>query len=337
MNYRRLRDVCFGVSSRNQSAPTIAFAFLVAVLLVPTLGETQHDCVPFTPSTAEGSFDNTWSVPGEQDSYQFTVPSDPGGGYVTINFNTEAPASPWLSVLVSAHPGSISNGGTDPAGQQTIVVVFEVAPGQTYDIEVSEWISAPIGDHPVSYQLSWTYTGKADCYEPNDGRNIWPDPQASSKAIPLEQVIEAYGIAGHITNSIAPTHDNNYDWYDFTLAEPVEISLATLVVAADQRLRLRLFNEAHSEVMATPNPVLGGTVQTGPELLPAGTYYLEAAPFERGLSAARPSAGEAIPDHFNTPYKLVVTAEPIPACGYQSIFCDDFETGNVGLWSATNP
>lgn len=92
-----------------------------------------------------------------------------------------------------------------------------------------------------------------------------------------------------------------------------------------------------SLVMVTSNPVLGGTVQTGPELLAAGTYYLEAAPFDRGASSARPSNGEAIPDHFNTSYEFVVTAQPIPACGYQAVFCDDFETGNSDLWSLTSP
>jgi len=309
----------------------------VVIFLTPLSAESQHDCVPYSPSTADGSFDNTWAVPGEQDEYQFTVPTDPGGGYVTINFDTTAPASPWLRVFVDAHPGSISSGGTDPAGQQQVVVVFEVAPGQTYDIEITEWIQAPIEDHPVSYQLSWTFTGKADCYEPNDGRDIWPDPQSSSKAIPLETVIEAFSLAGHITNSIVPTHDNNYDWYDFTLAAPTEISFATLKVPADQRLKLRLFDESQSVVMEGSNPVPGGTVQSGPELLAVGTYYLETAPIDRGASVARPSEGEAIPDHFNTPYKLVVTAEAMPSCGYQAVFCDDFETGDHGLWSSTIP
>jgi len=337
MRPRRLRNACSSTTSKIWCAPFVGIAFLIALQLVPARAESQHDCVPYTPSMADGSFDNTWSVPGEQDDYQFTVPSDPGGGYVTIEFSTTSPASPWMTVLVDGHPGSISSGGTNPPGGQQITVVFEVAPSETYDIEVTEWINAPIEDHPVSYQLSWVFTGKADCYEPNDGRDIWPDPQSSSKAIPLEQVIEAYSLAGHITNSIVTTHDNNYDWYDFTLAAPAEISLATLKVPADQRFKLRLFNEAQSVVMASPNPVLGGTVQTGPELLASGTYYLEATPIERGASSARPSGGEPIPDHFNTSYKLVVTAQPIPSCGYQAVFCDDFETGDSDQWSSTSP
>lgn len=337
MSNTRLRMVRQPAASRNHHAPAIALVALVAIQLASVRAESQHDCVPYTPSMAEGSFDNTWSVPSEQDDYQFTVPSDPGGGYVTIEFSTTAPASPWMTVLVAGHPGSISSGGTNPPGGQQITVVFEVAPGQTYDIEVSEFLNAPIEDHPVSYQLSWTFTGKADCYEPNDGRDIWPDPQAVSKAIPLEQVIEAYSLAGHITNSIVSTHDNNYDWYDVTLAASTNISLATLKVPADQKLKLRLFNEAQSVVMESSNPVLGGTIQVGPTLLPAGTYYLETLPFDRGASSARPSAGEPVPDHFNTSYKLVVTAQPIPSCGYQAVFCDDFETGDSILWSSTNP
>lgn len=337
MSNTRFRKSRRSVVSRIRRVPSIALALLISLQLVPSQAAAQHDCVPYTPSTAEGSFDNTWSVPGEQDDYQFSVPSDPGGGYVTIELSTTAPASPWMAVLVAGHPGSISSGGTNPPGGQQITIVFEVAPGQTYDIQASEFLNAPIEDHPVSYQLSWTFTGKADCYEPNDGRDIWPDPQSNSKAIPIEQVIEAYSLAGHITNSVVSTHDNNYDWYDFTLAVPAEISLATLKVPADQKLKLRLFNEAQSLVMQTSSPVLGGTIQIGPELLAAGTYYLEAAPFDRGNSSARPSAGEAIPDHFNTSYKLVVTVGAIPACGYGALFCDDFETGDPDLWSLTNP
>ncbi|MEN8163222.1 MAG: hypothetical protein ABFS37_03755 [Acidobacteriota bacterium] len=316
---------------------SILLSLTTVLLLASTYAGAQHDCVPYEPSTAQGSFDNTWSVPNEQDIYQFTVPSDPGGGYVTVTFSTIAPASPWLTLLVSGPPGSISSGGTNPAGEQDITVVFEVAPSQTYQVEVTEFLNAPVDDHPVPYQLSWSYTGRADCYEPNDGRDIWPDPQSSAKEIPLETVIEAYALAGHIDNYVIVTDDNNYDWYDFTLNAPTEISVGTLQVPSDQKMRLRVFNEAGSMVMATDNPDLGGTVQAGPTLLAEGTYYLEAAPFDRGSSAVRPTAGQAIPDHFNTPYQLVVTAEPLDPCGFQVVFCDDFETGNTDFWDLISP
>lgn len=318
-------------------ALSILLSFALVTLLIPAQAGAQHDCVPYEPSTAQGSFDDTWSEPGEQDIYQFTVPDDPGGGIVTVTFSTIAPSSPWLAVLVPGVPGSISAGSTTPAGEQSITVVFEAAPNQTYQIEATEFWSAPPEDHPVSYQLSWAFSGREDCYEPNDGRFIWPDPQSTAKAIPLETVVEAFSLAGHIDNSVGTTDDNNYDWYDFTLPSPMEIWIGTLQVPSDQRMKLRVFNEAESVVIATSNPDLGGTIQAGPTLLPAGSYYLEAAPFERGSSAARPTSGEEIPDHFNTPYRLVVTAEPLQACGFQALFCDDFETGDTDLWDLASP
>ena len=316
---------------------SIRLSLSMVLLLASTHVGAQHDCVPYEPSVAKGSFDNTWSVPGEEDIYQFTVPSDPGGGIVTVSFNTTAPSSPWLSVLVPGESGVISNGSTNPAGQQDIVVVFEAAASQTYQIEVSEWWSAPPKDHPVAYELSWSFSGRADCYEPNDGRDIWPNPQANSKAIPLETVIEAHSLAGHIDNFVIATDDNNYDWYDFTLNAPTEIWIGTLQVPADQKLKLRLFNEDQGLEIESSNPDLGGTIQAGPVLLDAGTYYLEATPFVRGTSAVRPTAGDSIPDHFNTKYQLVVTAEPLDPCGFQVIYCDDFETGDTDLWDFAVP
>jgi hypothetical protein len=256
---------------------------------------------------------------------------------VTVTVGTSAPSSPWVSVLVPGEVGAISSGGTNPAGQQDIVVVFEAAPNQTYEIAAAEFLNAPIEDHPVSYQVSWTFSGRADCYEPNSGRDIWPDPQASSKAIPRDQVIEAFSLAGYVKNSITTVDDNNYDWFDVTLTEPTDVWIGTVKVPADQKVKLRLFNEAKSVRLETPNPDLGGTIQAGPVSLIPGTYYIEAAPIARGAGAVRPLAGDPIPDHFNSTYKLIVSSSPIPSCGYSAVFCDDFEVGDTAAWSGSTP
>lgn len=309
---------------------------IFALIFVAGPAQAQHDCVPYTPSTAGQTILGAWDAPGEKDIYQFTAPSDPGGGYVTVSIHSAAPSSPWLTILVPGPPGSISSGSTNPAGQQNIDVVFEVAPDQIYQIEATEFLNAPIEDHPVSYELSWDFTGRADCYEPNNGRDIWPDPQSSSKEIPIDTVIEAYSLAGYVNNSITSVDDNNYDWYDFTLSEATEIWIGTVKSPADQKIKLRLFNDAQSNLLETPNPDLGGTTQAGPRLLPAGTYYLETAPFDRGASVARPLHGEPIPDHFGSTYQLIVSTQAFPECGFWSIFCDGFESSDISMWSWNN-
>ncbi len=317
-------------------SPILALLGIALFLLQVSAVEAQHDCVPYTPTEAGATIDDAWQEPGDEDTFQFTVPSDPGGGYVILSINAAAPASPWLTVLVPGFAGSISSGGTDPAGQQNIEVIFEVAAGQTYEVRATEFWNAPVEDHPIPYQWSWTYIGRADCYEPNDGRDIWPNPQAISREIPIDTVIEAYALAGFVKNSISSIDDNNYDWYDFTLTETTDIWIGTGQSPADQKIKLRLFNDAQSMLLETPNPVLGGTTQAGPRTLDPGTYYIEAVPFDRGSPVVRPLNGEPIPDHFNTTYQLVASSQGFPACGFWSIFCDGFESSDLGEWSSSS-
>jgi len=321
-------------------APLKPIPVLMALCLslpIPALAE--HDCVPYQPTQAGGSFDDTWSDPGDHDEYSFTVPDDPAGGYVTVEFSTPAPVRPWLNLTVEQGGAAISSGGTTDANPHEITVVFEVAASQTYWLEVFEFLPAPIDDHPWPYQLSWSFTSRPDCYEPNNGTpNSWPAPEATARAIPLELVIEATSIAGHLEAGIAGGDAHNFDWYKFTLPSPTEISMGTLRVPSDQRIKLTLRDGTGLAKMATGNPDLGGLVQAGPTLLQAGTYYLEVYPFVRGLGYVRPSLGESIPSHFDQPYQLVVTAGPLDVeCGFQPLFCDRFESGDTSFWSVTVP
>ncbi len=317
-----------------------ATIFLSTLMLLPTAPAlAQHDCVPYTPTPASGNFDNNWSDSADHDVYQFTVPDDPAGGYVTVELTTTAPARPWLNVSYQQAGPAISSGGTTDANPQEITVVFEVAASQTYWLEVFEFQHPPEEDHPWPYQLSWTFTSRPDCYEPNDGvPNSWPAPTGTARLIPLEQVIEATSIAGHLGPGIAAGDAHNFDWYEIMLASSSEISIGTLQVPTDQAIKLRLWDSNGVVRLETGNPVVGRTIHAGPALLAPGSYYLETYPFVRGLGSVRTSPGQAVPSHFDRPYQLVVTTEPLgTGCGFYSVFCDDLETGDTTEWSSHVP
>jgi len=319
----------------NTSRIVPIIAALCLLHIVPA--SAQHDCIPYEPTEAGGNFDNAWSDSEDRDEYQFTVPNDPAGGYVTIQFTTPAPVRPWLNLTYQQHGAAISSGGTSDGNPHEITVVFEVAASQTYWLEVFEFLSVPDEQHPWPYQLSWSFTSRPDCYEPNNGTpNSWPGPTATSREIPLEEIIEATSIAGHLAASIAGGDEHNYDWFDFTLASQTELSIGTLMVPTDQRIKMRLWDQNGTARMDTGNPELGGLAQAGPTTLSPGTYFLEVSPFVRGFGSARPSLGEPIPSHFDRSYQLVVTTEDLDVeCGFRSLFCDGFESGDTARWAVT--
>jgi len=323
----------------------IAFRLLATCSLIAIAGildaQWAHDCTPYVPTAAGGNFDGEWSTPNEFDDWQFTVPADPGGGYATVTLTTTAPTIPALSIdnFPDTGGGTISTGSAvATADEQRIIDVFEVAAGESYNIRVNQYTAPPPAAHPVQYHIEWVYTGKADCYEPNDAQNIWPDPVAAARAIPLDEAIEAYGIAGYLDYFIGAGDANTYDWYSFNLAQPQTITIGTLVMPSDQGTGLRLFDQDGSQRLSTPAGLPPGeTAHMGPELLEAGEWYIEVHPNPRGLAEVRPLAGEAVPAHFDDPYWMIVATTYSPSCGIAFIFCDTFESGDTSLWSLASP
>jgi hypothetical protein len=112
------------------------------------------------------------------------------------------------------------------------------------------------GVFPIDYSLDWVFTSKVDCYEPNDASaNDWPDPVAVAKAIPLDRVIKASSIAGYVTNSI--NSPRLWDWYKFTIDEPLKVVIGTIQIPDDVQVLLRLFSEAGGVILDTGNPAPG--------------------------------------------------------------------------------
>ena len=268
----------------------------------------MNNCVPYQPTEAGQSFQGTWDEAFELDEYSFTVPSDPGGGYVVVRVGTEAPSRPHMRIIPPSKLGVVAQSApTFPGGlsPQALEVAFEVAPDTTFDLEIFE--DAVSSVFPVSYTWGWTFVSRVDCFEQNNALpSDWPDPIAASATVPLDEVQEAYSLGGHQTFGISGSEPQNFDWYNFTLDEPADIWMATLGVPSDQVIRVRLF-DSEAGVIADGVPELAETIVVGPESLEPGTYYLDIHPEVRGLGNVALSEGEPLPDHFETPYQFIVS------------------------------
>ena len=280
----------------------------VAMLLVFTaVVEAQGDCVPYEPTEAGAVIQGTWDAAFERDSYSFTVPSDPGGGYVIARIETDPPSSPSMRIIPPSKLGVVAQAapGIPGPSPQSLEVAFEVAPDTTFDLEIFE--NAVSSAFPVAYTWSWTFVSRVDCFELNNALpSDWPAPIAVSKAVPLSQAQEAYSLAGHQTFAISGAEPQNFDWYNFTIDESTDIWLGTLNVPSDQAIRVRLFDADGLEIAdGAPSP--GETIVVGPTSLQPGTYYLDIHPEDRGLGNVTLSEGGTLPDHFETPYQFIVS------------------------------
>ncbi len=274
----------------------------VEVRYGPSLGgaapDPSHQCTPYAPTPAGRAVAETWSEPNERDDVGFSVPGDPGGGWVETKLTTDAPSKPWAVTTVAGDdPGAIGSGGTD--GQRRIDV-FEVAPGQGYASEVRAFVNAPVDQHPWPWTWSWTFHSRVDCYEPND-------TIADAKAIPLDTSVEAYLIAGHVTNGIAGNDPRTYDWYRFELEEETAVTLHVLQIPSNTRWSSRLMTAEGRQVGGAIRAPRGETVSGDLGTLSAGTWYLEIHP-SPDLRHAVPSSGHAVPEHFNVPYVFELEA-----------------------------
>ena len=285
----------------------------LALLLLAAAAHAQQDCVLYEPTEAGEVINGTWQQAFERDNYRFTVPADPGGGYVIARINTNAPSRPHMRIIPPSGQGVVAQVAPSFPGSspQTLEVAFEVDAGTTFAVEIFEDAVSSAGAFPVPYRWSWTFVSRVDCYEPNDGLpSNWPDPIATSKTVPLDQVQEAYSLAGHLTFGIRAFEAHNVDWYDFTLAVPTEIWLATLEVPTDQSIRIRLF-DGGGGLLHDRVPPIGETGVIGPILLQPGTYYLDLHPHVRGEGNVTLSEGGVLPDHFERPYQFIIsTSDP---------------------------
>lgn len=300
------------IRTRSKIVARAAFAALALVLAAAAPAETDHECVTYQPTTAGQTIDNFWTAAFERHNYTFTVPADPGGGYVVARIEATAPSRPHMRIIPPSGQGVVAQSApTFPNGlsPHVLEVAFEVAPNSVFTVEIFE--DAVSSSFPVPYQWSWTFHSRVDCYEQNNASpSEWPTPVDASRTISLNEVHEAYSLAGHLNFGIAAFDAHNFDWYDFTVGEPTQIWLSTRTVPIDQSIRIRLFDSTGLAVEDLV-PEVGQPGMIGPILLQPGTYYLDLHPEVRGDSSVTLSEGGVLPDHFNRPYLFMVsTVDP---------------------------
>ena len=175
--------------------------------------------------------------------------------------------------------------------------VFEVAPGQSYHVLVTQFIKAKEELYPLAYAGAWTFHSRVDCYEPNNTVD-------EAKIIPFNKMIEAYGIAGYKKYYIRNRDPETLDWYRFELTENTNVSIELLQVASNQQMNMRLLNNDRKVVFSV-SAKKGELLSHKAGMLTPGTYYLEMHPIPDSRKANL-LLGQSIPDHFDTPYRFMV-------------------------------
>lgn len=243
----------------------------------------------------------------ERDRYNgfITIPSDPGGGYVTVTLSQSAAGLiPALFVDNDLDAGGTIIGGsaTQTNNVSNRIASFSVHPGASYSVLVYPFFNA--ADYPVDYTLEWEFFSRVDCFEQND-------TQAQAKKILFNETIEAYAIAGYEDYFIASNDDKTYDWYKVELDEPSAIEVEVLDMPNDMRISMRLINTDgflagyDFDWLGAETNLNRGRLSkiTSTSILDSGTYYIELhADFVE--SRRSNSDLEPIPEHFNTTYKI---------------------------------
>ncbi|WP_456441712.1 hypothetical protein, partial [Psychroserpens sp.] len=239
----------------------------------------QNECVDYSPTEASNTTTGTWSEANERDVYAnlITIPSDLGGGYVTVTLTQNAPGLvPALFVDNDFDAGGAIIGGSAAQTNNVSnrIASFSVHPGASYSVQVYPFFNAI--EYPVDYTIEWEFFSRVDCFERND-------TQAQAKKILFNETIEAYAIAGYEDYFIASNDDKTYDWYKVELDVASVIDAEVLEMPNDMRISMRLFNTDGSTVstnfewLGSESPNNNGRLSktTSAQTLNPGTYFIE--------------------------------------------------------------
>ncbi len=270
--------------------------------------EEKDDCVPYVAQSFSDGLTDSWSVANEKDTFSalITIPAtELGGGVVTVSLETQGSATPsmsvWESTLVG-QGGSIFTSGE--ADKKLFTGKFTAHPGKSYTVIVHPFFNDDT--YPSSYDISWSYEGKMDCYEMNDN-------QPNAKFIPKDKDIEAYILAGHVKNNVGSLDENTFDWYKIVLDDPSYVEVLLDKCPADILMTTRIFDEDEKHQLSTASFITGSSTEAGStytartnRVLPAGTYWIEMHSFFAPETDI--VKDEIEPEHWNTPYSFKVYA-----------------------------
>ncbi len=257
-----------------------------------------HDCFPYGAMSFNDNRLDDWLEFNEFDNYPslLEVPSDElGGGYFSFSINTML--VPSIRITSSAgSSGSIFTGSSaGTTNENTNQVAFLAHPGIAYDVRVNPFTGT--ADFPLPYSLSWTFNARMDCYEPNN-------TLSQAKFIPKNETLEAYGLSGYVTNSVASGDENTYDWYKVTTTSEGKLRFNLESCPSDLNVSCRLMYTDGSQMT-------GQLISTGSNTyyyesnasLPAGTYVIE---LQMGGAAVVDLNVESIPLFWNETYQFSV-------------------------------
>ena len=269
-----------------------------------------NDCMPYEPMNAEDMINEFWDAINETDTYPGLLPavSSPGGGYYTVVLTNDSGVVPGLKVTSSNDTsGAISNStAASTNDENTRTTSFLVYPGVSYDIAAHYSSYVPANTSPTPYEINWSYTDIVDCYEPND-------EITEAKAIPKNEIIEAYAITGHINNSVVYGDPQSYDFYSVQLRQSAKIKVELLEAPSSVNLNLKIFTPEGQQIITEYEETSGTVSEDGAiysiltnSIREEGTYIIRVT-----IGGSRPTVvnhDQEIPDHWNTPYKFKVTA-----------------------------
>ena len=269
-----------------------------------------NDCMPYEAMNDDGKINEFWDSINETDTYPGLLPavSSPGGGYYTVVLTNDSGVVPGLKVTSSNDTsGAISNStAASTNDENTRTTSFLVYPGVSYDIAAHYSSYVPANTSPTPYEINWSYTDIVDCYEPND-------EITEAKAIPKNEIIEAYAITGHINNSVVYGDPQSYDFYSVQLRQSAKIKVELLEAPSSVNLNLKIFTPDGQQIITAYEEISGTVTQDGAiyniqteSTREEGTYIIRV-----NVGGSRPTVvnqdGE-IPEHWTTPYKFKVTA-----------------------------
>lgn len=273
-----------------------------------------HDCTPYETQPISETFADDWSDSDDNRDnldrlypHVFASPDEPGGGWIDLDLSvtsaTSASFSSRLRVQIGEQEVAVSDGGSETDAR----LRFFAAPGQTFEIAPVQFLADPVaGNYPIQYELTATYTGAVDCYEPNRERS-------DARRIPFGQTLEAFMTAGlddtH-TTAAAPSNEEHDDWFLLVLDEPAEVSVVVESLPSNLELQVRLWPEGGtSAVLSAQNAAdPGASFSTDTVLLSPGTYELQMNPWL--VPPVRTTdLGDDVPDHWLSPYRFRVTRD----------------------------
>ena len=263
--------------------------------------DKDHDCLEYEPTVAGGDLSGEWNDHDDVDDYTITAPSDPGGGVVQVTLTSDF-MSPWLALNHASHPSSppsildrSAEGFADPS---RIIAEFEVAANESYTITAAQAIALDgFESYPVEYTMSWSFSSKVDCYEPNDDVKY-------AKQVPINTTLSAYALGGYRSDYL---HDDDVmDWYSFTLTETSEVVAAFADTApVDLWLAMDIY-PPKGGILDGGSSVYGVFSEPKPITLEPGIYHLRVDAFYSPGGVV--IQDDVPPDHWSTEYGFEVRA-----------------------------